>query len=49
VSKEEMVKHAKALLELYEKATPALKPTIEHYLRQMHRDLVNADHTTKEI
>jgi hypothetical protein len=44
VNKEEMVKHAKALLELYKKADVALKPTIEHYLRQMHRDLVNAEH-----
>lgn len=46
MSKEEMVERAKALLELYEKATPTLKPTIEHYLRQMHADLVNAEHRT---
>lgn len=47
MSKEEMVKHAKALLELYKKADIALKPTIEHYLRQMHRDLVNAEDGVK--
>ena len=46
MSKEEMVKHAKSLLELYNKADAAMKPTIEHYLRQMHRDLVNAEQQT---
>ncbi len=47
MTKEELIKQAKRLLELYEKETPALKPTIEHYLRQMHRDLVNAEDGTR--
>jgi hypothetical protein len=43
VTKDEMIKRAKRLLELYEKADPSLKGSIGFYLKKMHADLVNAE------
>ena len=43
MSKEELIKRAKVLLELYEKASPALKGSIGFYLKKMHRALVNSE------
>jgi hypothetical protein len=47
VSKEELIKRAKVLLDLYEKADPALKGSIGFYLKKMHQELVNAEDGTQ--
>jgi hypothetical protein len=46
MSKEELVKRAKVLLAHYEKATGSRKESLAFYLRQMHRDLLNAEDGT---
>jgi hypothetical protein len=46
MSKEELIKRAKLLLQHYEKATGSRKESLAFYLRKMHRDLVNAEDRT---
>jgi hypothetical protein len=46
LTKDEIIKRAKALLELYEKADPALKGSIGFYLKKIHLALVNAEDST---
>jgi hypothetical protein len=47
MTKAELIKRAKMLLEHYEKATGSRKESLAFYLRQMHADLVNAEQQTE--
>ena len=46
MSKEQMLKLAARMLDNYEKADESRKPALAFYLRKMHEQLVNAEHTT---